>query len=98
MFRPHRVTVQQGKILTQKMIKAIIPGMTRDQIVYILGTPDIVDPFSPNTMIYVYTNQVGYLPRSTRKLILTLSDGKLIKLSGNYSPPSRLAYKVYKTK
>ena len=97
MFRPYRIAIQQGKIITPAMIKQITPGMTREQIEYLLGTPDIRDPFQSNTLIYVYTNEENYLPRDTKKLILHLKDDKLDKISGNYSPPSRLAYKIYKT-
>lgn len=97
LFRPYRTTIQQGKIITPTMLKQIKPGMSRDQIEYLLGTPDINNPFTPNTLFYVYTNQVGYLPRASSKLILHFKDNKLDTLSGDYPPPSRLAYKVYKT-
>ena len=41
----YRLDVQQGNLLEQKDIEAILPGMTRNQVRYLLGTPVAATPF-----------------------------------------------------
>ena len=36
---PHRMEIQQGNFITQEMVAQLKPGMTRDQVRFLLGTP-----------------------------------------------------------
>ena len=45
---PHELTIQQGNVVTQKMVNKLKPGMTKRQVEYILGTPLIVDAINNN--------------------------------------------------
>ena len=98
VFRPYMMPIQQGNIITPKMIAKLKPGMSKQQVVYILGTPDITNPYQPNTLYYVYTNQHNYLPRSESQLIVTFKNDKLADISGNYPPPAKLQYKTVHNK
>ena len=55
--------------------------MLKTQVRYLLGDPNANSPFQKNQWIYIYTNQLNYLPRSESKLILTFKGDKLVKLS-----------------
>ncbi len=91
VFTPYTPPIQQGKIISQDVMKTINPGMTKEQIEYILGSPDVVDPFAQNQWNYVYTYQNSlYAPRSQKGLILTFKDNKLTGVSGDYSPPETI--------
>jgi outer membrane protein assembly factor BamE (lipoprotein component of BamABCDE complex) len=61
----------------------------------VLGTPDFIDPYFPDTWYYVYTNQKDYLPRAQNKLVLHFKGGKVVKIEGDYPPPARLEYETY---
>jgi outer membrane protein assembly factor BamE len=50
----HRIDIQQGNVVTQEMVAKLKPGMTRQQVRFVLGTPPIVDPFHPQRWDYVY--------------------------------------------
>lgn len=85
---PYTAPVEQGKDLPQNVTKQLRPGMTKDQIKHLLGTPDIVDPFEPNQWNYIHTHQKSSNNLTFRKeLIITFKENKVTHISGNYSPP-----------
>lgn len=97
LFRPYHQQIQQGNIITSQMIAKIKPGMTRKQVEFVLGTPNIQDPWHPHKLYYAYTNKEDGLPVVANRLVLSFKDGKLDSIDGTYPPPSTLQYKTYKT-
>jgi outer membrane protein assembly factor BamE len=95
LFRPYQIEVQQGRPITRDQMQQVKPEMSQDAVVYLLGTPDFVDPFFPDMWHYVYTHQRDYLPRAQNKLVLYFKEGKLYKIEGDYPPPARLEYETY---
>ena len=51
----YKLTVQQGNIVTQDMIDALEPGMTKRQVAYVMGTPLMQSPYQQNRWDYIYT-------------------------------------------
>jgi outer membrane protein assembly factor BamE len=51
----YKLTVQQGNIVTQDMIDALEPGMTKRQVAYVMGTPLIQSPYQQDRWDYLYT-------------------------------------------
>lgn len=92
LFTPYSAPVQQGKIITAKDIQQLKPGMTESQIQFILGTPDIIDPFNKDTWYYVYTIKYYNTTMEDKSLYLTFSKGKLQNLAGDYPPPEVIEY------
>ena len=82
----HRITVQQGNVITQIMIDKLKPGMTKSQVRYVLGTTVIDDPLNQNRWDYIYTIQIPGTPEIQKKLQLHFVDGRLSHFDGDYSP------------
>src|SRR5687767_14106840 len=51
---PYRMEIQQGNFVSQEMVSQLKPGMTREQVRFILGTPMVTDVFHPERWDYVY--------------------------------------------
>lgn len=51
---PYRIDVQQGNVVTDEMIETLKPGMTKSQVLFVMGSPLIVDAFRENRWDYVY--------------------------------------------
>ena len=74
----YRIDIQQGNVVTQDMIDKLKPGMTRQQVRFVMGTPPIVDPFHKDRWDYVYyLNKAGKIVEH-RRLVL-LFDGDVLK-------------------
>ncbi len=54
---PHvlfKIDVQQGNVVTEEMLEKLKPGMTKSQVLFVLGSPLIMDAFRDNRWDYVY--------------------------------------------
>ena len=55
----HRITVQQGNVITQQMIDRLKPGMTRSQVRFVLGNAVIDDQLDEDRWDYIYSIQIA---------------------------------------
>ncbi|MBI1423029.1 MAG: outer membrane protein assembly factor BamE [Gammaproteobacteria bacterium] len=55
----YRPTIQQGNILDLEQIDKLKPGMSRRQVIYVMGTPLLEDPFHKNRWDYIHTIKPG---------------------------------------
>ncbi len=87
----YRIDIQQGNILAQKDIDKLRPGLTKNQVVFVLGNSVIDDGFDDDTWTYLYSYKNPHQDSlAVRKLILKFSDDKLISASGDYTIPESL--------
>jgi outer membrane protein assembly factor BamE len=85
-FKPYRVDVRQGNFITQAMVSQLKPGMSRDQVRFILGTPLVLDIFHADRWDYVYRFQPGRGEVQERRFAVIFADGKLLRLEGDVQP------------
>ena len=87
--RVHKVTVQQGNVITQEMVDKLKPGMTRSQVAYILGEPVLRSTFSNNRWDYVYSVEVpGYFSNEVH-LSLFFDGDNLAYFTGDLAPTAQ---------
>ena len=55
----YKIDVQQGNVLTQEMVSQLKPGLTKDQVRFVLGTSVLMDMFHANRWDYVYWLKKG---------------------------------------
>ncbi len=82
----HKVTVEQGNVITQDMVNQLHPGMTSDQVQFIMGNPVLVETFEANRADYVYTLDVKGKSVSKKRITLLFSNGQLTSISGTLHP------------
>ncbi len=82
----YRINVQQGNVIEQEMLLKLKPGMDKNQVKFILGTPVLVDPFRSNRWEYVYTLSRGGQVRQQRHLTVYFEEGKLAYVAGDVVP------------
>ena len=84
-FLEYRINVQQGNLVEQKQIVQLRPGMTRDQVRYVLGTPLLQDPFHADRWDYVYRFENGQTGEITMRNIFMYfnSAGLLQRVGGD---------------
>ncbi|HEU0196698.1 MAG TPA: outer membrane protein assembly factor BamE [Nevskiaceae bacterium] len=78
----YRLPVRQGNTIEQSQLEKLQPGMTRQQVRYVLGTPIASSPFDTNRWDYVsyYKSPRGEI--SQRKVSLVFNNDKLVSMIG----------------
>ena len=87
----HQPEIEQGNIVTQKMVDRLRPKMTKAQVEFVLGRPVYQNTFDINRWDYVYTRESRTGERVRRLLTLRFEDDELVGLSGDYRPEGDVA-------
>ena len=87
----HRITIQQGNVVTQAMIDKLKPGMTKRQVQFVLGNPVIDDHLNKDRWDYIYTIDIPGLSKLQRNLQVYFVDERLSYFEGDYAPSDALA-------
>lgn len=88
--RLHRVTVQQGNVITQEMVDQLKPGMTREQVAFVMGQPVVRNAFDDTRWDYVYTIDVPGSFESRLLVSLYFTGDELARISGDLAPAAGL--------
>lgn len=81
--KPYRIDVRQGNYVSQDMVAQLKPGMTREQVRFVLGTPLVADVFHSDRWDYVYRFRPGKGEQQERRLVVIFEDGRLARLEGD---------------
>ncbi|WP_341534745.1 outer membrane protein assembly factor BamE [Candidatus Thiosymbion oneisti] len=88
----HKMTVQQGNIVTEEMIDRLELGMTKSQARFLLGTPMLTDLFHTDRWDYTYTIRRGHDKMMMMRLTLLFEADRLVEVQGDLRPdPNRAA-------
>jgi len=80
---PYQIEVQQGNYLSQEMVAQLKPGLTRDQVRFVLGTPLVSDIFHEERWDYVFMRQRANSSEiEYRRIAVFFEDGKLKRVEG----------------
>ncbi len=83
---PYKMDIRQGNFVTAEMREKLKPGMTRQQVRYVLGTPMVSDAFHGNRWDYVYLlEQRGKLIEQ-RGLTLYFDSDNLVSIDDGLKP------------
>ena len=76
--------VQQGNLLDKDMVAQLKPGMTKRQVLALLGSPSVQNPFTPDRWDYVASYQHRGGPVDVRRLTLYFKNDALVRTEGNF--------------
>jgi|TARA_B110000483_G_scaffold242097_1_gene326837 outer membrane protein assembly factor BamE len=82
----YKIGIPQGNIITQEMVDQLRPGMTKRQVIFVMGTPLVRDPFNQNRWDYIYSYQPGGGERGQERISVFFEDDALNRFAGDFSP------------
>jgi len=83
---PYRMVIQQGNFISQEMVSQLKPGMTKEQVRFILGTPLVTDIFHADRWDYVFYREGVSAKREQRNLSVVFENNKLARVIGDLMP------------
>ena len=76
--------VQPGNLLDKKTVDQLQPGMTKRQVLVLMGSPSVNSPFYQNEWNYVSTQQHRGGDIKVRSLKLTFNNDVLVRTEGDF--------------
>ena len=74
----YRVSITQGTVFKQEDINKLELGMTKDQVIYVMGQPSFENFFEKNVWNYFYQIKSGETVDLERRLKLFFDDENLL--------------------
>lgn len=84
----YKVPIQQGNLITQEMVDQLRPGMTPRQVIFVMGTPLVRDPFHQERWDYVYNYEPGGGVRGQERITVFFENDLLSHITGDFRPSS----------
>jgi len=84
LFNPYRPDIVQGNFVSKEQLESIRPGMNKEQVKQILGTPLMLDMYHPNRWDYVFSYLSGQTQETEiRKVTLIFNGVQLAKIDAD---------------
>lgn len=78
VITPYRIDIVQGNVVTKEQLALLKPGMTRNQVRDILGSPLVTDAFHGNRWDYIFTiRRPGAVAQ--RRSVVVVFEGEAMK-------------------
>src|SRR5688572_10332236 len=83
---PYRMVIQQGNFISQEMVAQLKPGMTKEQVRFVLGTPLVTDIFHADRWDYVFYRELPNGKKEQRNLSVVFEKERLARVIGDLMP------------
>ncbi len=84
LLTPYQPDVQQGNIVTPAMVSSLKPGMSKDEVLSIMGQSVLENVFTNNHWAYVYTFQHSGGKILKKRLDLYFQNNRLVHMTGDF--------------
>lgn len=84
---PHRIDIQQGNRIKPETFDMLKLGMTRKQVLFVLGSPLLIDPFHQDRWDYLYYLKPGNEPVKQSRVTLFFEGDTLVKIDDSEYRP-----------
>lgn len=82
----YKPNIQQGNVLDQKEVNKIRPGMSKDQVRFVLGNPVLNTNLDSDTWYYLYYLIPSRGKKTEKRLILKFNGDSLASMEGTIKP------------
>jgi outer membrane protein assembly factor BamE len=82
----YKLDVQQGNLFDKEQVETLKPGMSKRQVLLVMGSPSIISPFNQDRWDYVSSIRRGRGEMETKDLVLYFENEALARIEGDYFP------------
>ena len=82
----YKLDVQQGNLFDKDQVDTLKPGMTKRQVLLVMGSPSIISPFNQSRWDYVSSIKRGRGKMDSKDLVLYFDNESLARIEGDYFP------------
>ena len=59
-LKPYVISIEQGQLINEEKLNKINTGLSKDQVMYLLGKPSTINPFLYDQWNYLYFNNIFF--------------------------------------
>jgi outer membrane protein assembly factor BamE len=86
VLSPYKIDIVQGNVVTREQAALLYPGMSREEVRDILGTPLVASVFHADRWDYVFTFWRQGQPEQRRRLTVFFKDDRLERIEADELP------------
>lgn len=94
----YQIDVVQGNYIDNEKLQQVEIGMTRKQVIYVLGSPMLIDQFDSSKWYYIRYIKPGGEEIQQSQILLTFQGDKLIEVSSDNTAEENPLVKSAKAK
>jgi outer membrane protein assembly factor BamE len=87
----YKIDIRQGNTLEEEIVDSLRVGMSKQQVVFLMGTPLVQDPFHTNRWDYIYTFKPGGGKMTRQHVSLYFEGDRLAKIDKRGMQPQKPA-------
>lgn len=91
-LKPYRIDIQQGNFVSKEMVAQLKPGMTREQVRFVLGTPLLTDVFHADRWEYEFRLAKGNGELVSSRVSVFFKDNLMDRYEGGDNLPTEEEY------
>ena len=88
--KPYKLPMNQGSLLSQENLERVKPGLTREQVEFLLGSPSISDAFHADRWDYVYYDRVNGKYSKPKRIVIIFKNERVAALYDQFKLISKL--------
>lgn len=81
-----KLSTSQGNVIDEEKLAQVTPGMTQEQVLFLLGSPLVTDEFQPGRWDYVSYYRTG-AGRESHRLVSLYFQGDQLQRIEDSKPP-----------
>ena len=82
----YKLDIQQGNLFNKEQVDTLKPGMSKRQVLLVMGSPSIISPFDQARWDYVSSIKRGRGKMDSKDLVLFFEGESLARIEGDYFP------------
>ena len=77
-LKPYKISIEQGQLINEEKLNKIDAGLSKNQVLYLLGKPSNINPFLSDQWNYLYFNNSNQ--KEIKKLVIYFKNEKVYKI------------------
>lgn len=86
VVKPYKIDIIQGNFVSREMVERLKPGMSKDEVADVLGSPLLVSVFHSDRWDYVFTIRRQGVDPQSRRLTVFFKGGTMQSFEGDAMP------------
>jgi len=82
----YKLDIEQGNMIDQSMVDQLRPNMTKRQVLFIMGSPMLIDTFHDARWEYIYSKELSGEDRVEKRISLFFNGDNLASIQGDFRP------------